>query len=189
MTRVVTQELAPGIGGERPPLGGKSLPTLFDETLPTGQPRHTIIGERLIFRCTVIGNPVPQGSAKAFMPRGWKRPIVTSDNKRLRPWRNIMATTFLEAVEATKAARPMFCGPVIVSATFLMGRTKSLPKTREKPHTVKPDLDKLLRALCDALTEGCVLADDSLIVEYGRLVKRYALVGEAPGVTVEVRAS
>jgi len=31
----------------------------------------------------VYGEAQPQGSAKAFIPKGWKRPILTSDNAQL----------------------------------------------------------------------------------------------------------
>jgi Holliday junction resolvase RusA-like endonuclease len=132
----------------------------------------------------VIGKPEPQGSSKGFNRGG--RVIITSANKNLKGWRNTMAATFFEHVGDNG---PIFDGPVEVSAIFLMPRIASLPKSKEKPHTVKPDLDKLLRGLCDSLTQGRVLRDDSLIVAYGRLEKRYALANEAPGVEVEVRVA
>lgn len=135
------------------------------------------------FRCKVIGTPVPQGSSKGFARAG--RVIITSANKNLKPWRNTMASNFVEAIGTRHA--PLFTGPVEVSATFIMPRIASLPKSKEKPHTVKPDLDKLLRALGDSLSESQVLADDALITDYGKLKKRYALIGEAPGVEVTIR--
>ena len=135
------------------------------------------------FHCKVIGTPVPQGSSKGFNRGG--RVIITSANKNLKPWRNTMASNFVEAIGSRQA--PLFSGPVEVSATFIMPRIASLPKSREKAHTVKPDLDKLLRALGDSLSESQVLADDALITQYSNLKKRYALVGEAPGVEVTVK--
>lgn len=138
------------------------------------------------FIAFVPGTPEPQGSTRAFVNKRTGRAIVTSDNKDLKSWRVDMATAFHAALGT--GDKPRFTGPVEVSATFRMPRTKSMPKTKEKPHTVKPDLDKLTRAACDALTQGRVIADDALIVAYGRLEKRYALSGEMAGVEVEVKA-
>lgn len=30
---------------------------------------------------TVLGTPQPQGSAKGFVPKGWTRAVITTDNK------------------------------------------------------------------------------------------------------------
>ncbi len=39
---------------------------------------------------TVYGVPIPQGSTKAFVPKGWTRPVVTHDSARTKPWRQAM---------------------------------------------------------------------------------------------------
>jgi Holliday junction resolvase RusA-like endonuclease len=54
--------------------------------------------------------------------------------------------------------------------------------TDDYPSPVKPDIDNLAKAALDALTQGRVIADDSLIVELS--VTKYA--GNTPGVTITV---
>nr|DAN37658.1 MAG TPA: Endodeoxyribonuclease RusA [Caudoviricetes sp.] len=52
---------------------------------------------------------------------------------------------------------------------------------------VKPDLDKLTRAVFDALTDAGVWRDDSRVVDM-RVTKRYEDAEAVPGVWVEVQA-
>ncbi len=136
------------------------------------------------FHAKVCGIPVPQGSSRAFVIGGRAR--ITSANKNLKPWRQEMAAAFLETMEKYGHPSPLFTGPVSITAVFLMPRTKSLPKSKEKPHTVKPDLDKLIRSVADSLSNARVLADDSIITSL-TLSKRYALANEVPGVEIVVR--
>jgi Holliday junction resolvase RusA-like endonuclease len=50
----------------------------------------------------------------------------------------------------------------------------------------KPDLDKLTRAVCDALSINCnLLHDDSQITEI-KATKRYCLGSEEPGALVQI---
>lgn len=61
--------------------------------------------------------------------------------------------------------RPVYIGPVYVTALFVFKR----PKVTEFPFPVAPtigDLDKLLRCLNDALTKAGVFEDDRYIVEF-----------------------
>lgn len=130
---------------------------------------------------SIHGSPQPKGSTKAFIPRGWKRPIVTSTNPRLKGWEQVVA------VGAQSAACGVFFGagePVRVDATFRILRPASVT-ARKRPHCVtRPDIEKLGRGLADALT-GVLWANDSQVVEM-RLVKRYAAQGEPAGVDVTV---
>jgi Holliday junction resolvase RusA-like endonuclease len=118
-------------------------------------------GEKaLTITFTVHGTPQPQGSTKAFIPKGWKRAVLTSDNKRLRPWRQDLSFIAQEAM--TKAGAELTEGPVEVAVTFYFARPKSLKKAVTEK-TTKPDLDKLLRGLLDSLT-GIVYRDDAQVV-------------------------
>lgn len=108
---------------------------------------------------TVHGKPQPQGSIKAFTPKGWTRPILTSDNKTLKPWRQDVATL----AQIAMAGAPLEMGPVSVTISFWFSRPKSTKKSVIHKIT-KPDLDKLQRAAYDAMT-GIVYKDDSQIVE------------------------
>ncbi len=71
-------------------------------------------------------------------------------------------------------------GPVGIDLHFGLPKPKSAPKKRRVWPDKRPDLDKLTRAVLDALTY-VVYADDSQVVEI-RATKDYG----APGVAVEI---
>lgn len=127
---------------------------------------------------TAYGTPRPQGS-KRYVGNG--RFIEASD---VKPWRLAIAKAVAETFAATEDDRP-FTEPVIVWATFLLPKPKSVKRLLP---SVPPDLDKLCRALGDALSVETppALADDSLIVEW-HVEKRYALATGEEGVRVEIR--
>ena len=68
---------------------------------------------------------------------------------------------------------------------FVMKPPKTIPKDRRHP-TVPPDIDKLERAVHDAMN-GIVYVDDAQVVRAAQ-EQRYPLEGEIPGVIVRVRA-
>jgi crossover junction endodeoxyribonuclease RusA len=80
-------------------------------------------------------------------------------NKRLPEWRDtvLMGSTI---ARAEHGGLTIF-GPVTVTMTFHMPRPKST--SRRYPNSA-PDLDKLIRAVGDALQESEVLANDGQIV-------------------------
>lgn len=119
----------------------------------------------------VNGVPAGQGS-KTFFGNG--RMKESSD--KLKPWRDQMI------FEARKHAldEPLD-EPVKVYATFFIPRP-GRPKFSRYPATPF-DLDKLQRALGDALQQSGVLKDDSRIVTW-IAHKRFSI--EAPGVLVRV---
>ncbi|MGH9452334.1 MAG: RusA family crossover junction endodeoxyribonuclease [Terriglobia bacterium] len=114
---------------------------------------------------TVYGHPEPQGSMRAFVPKGWVRPVVTSANPKMKPWRQQIART---AAEELPRQNDGICDPVprdtpvFLRLDFYLGRPASLPKKYQHA-TKRPDWDKLCRAVCDSLT-GSVITDDSQIV-------------------------
>lgn len=130
----------------------------------------------------VHGEPIPQGSTKAFVNPRTHRAIVTSDNKRTRPWRALIDDA------ARQVCPEPLRGPVVVKARFTMPRPKSRPKRDLWPDR-KPDLDKLARALLDALT-GPVLVDDSQVValDVQKLYVGHPRALRDPGAVVEVQA-
>jgi Holliday junction resolvase RusA-like endonuclease len=123
---------------------------------------------------TVRGLPVPQGSSRAFAIGGKARIVSTS--APLSAWRNAIAV----AASREMGTHPVFDESLEVNATFLLPRPVSVPKGRVYP-SVKPDIDKLTRALFDALT-GVVWRDDSRVVQMS-ISKRYS---DTPGVQVSV---
>lgn len=130
---------------------------------------------------TVVGIARPQGSARAFVPKGWKRPVITSDNRSLKGWRDLVASAASEAIQASGWTQPE--GPVRLMANFYLPRPKSLAK-KDRPHVTKPDLDKLARSLGDALS-GVAYKDDNQVVQL-KCSKAYAAPGEAPHAVIVV---
>lgn len=108
---------------------------------------------------TAYGKPEPQGSAKAFIPKGWTRAVITSDNLANKTWRRTVAVTALEAVK--RAGWPTLTGAVALEVAFYLPRPQRL-KARPDPHTTRPDLDKLARSIADALS-GIVYGDDGQV--------------------------
>lgn len=130
------------------------------------------------------GVAAPEGSHRYVGYRGG-RPVVAHDNPRLAGWRTIVARA---ANDAARAAgwEPQYDGPVAVQAHFYLPRPNR-PKFPDHAAT-KPDLDKLARAVGDALAApGGILLEDSRIVTWV-LTKRWASDGQPPGVHVAVTA-
>ena len=102
---------------------------------------------------TVFGRPRPQGS-KRHVGHG----IMIESSKALKPWRQEVSAT------ALSLGAPMFAPhvPVEVTLNFYFTRPRSAKK--RKGMTVKPDADKLVRAVFDSL-KGILLHDDSHVVE------------------------
>ncbi len=127
----------------------------------------------------VLGVPAPQGSLRGYIRGG--HVALTSDNARLRPWRDSVAWAALEAMR--DAGLPLFDEPVEVQVLFYLPRPKAAPKRVAYP-AKKPDLDKLLRGCLDAMT-GVVFRDDALVVSLWAL-KVFAGAGDQPGARVQV---
>ena len=134
----------------------------------------TVTAMEIRFR--VYGIPQTKGSAKAFYRPGMRCPVVTNDNAKNKNW----AATVSGEAQRHRPACPL-TGPVDLSLTFFVKKPKSHPKTKFVYATKKPDLDKMVRSVKDAL-KGVVYLDDAQVV---RLVasKHY---DDAPGVEVVV---
>ncbi|WP_255218445.1 RusA family crossover junction endodeoxyribonuclease [Nocardia abscessus] len=117
--------------------------------------------------------PAPQGSKRHV---GHGRMIESS--AAVGPWRERVA------LAVHNEHWPLLSGPVVVDLTFVMPRPKSAPKTRTPPAIKKPDLDKLVRAIFDALT-GIAFDSDAQVVEL-HASKRLADPGCQPGVWITV---
>ena len=115
------------------------------------------------FSFTIFGVPQPQGSMRAFIPKSWHRPILTSDNSKLKPWRQELAQTALVTMRECGAQKAKCGVPVSIALTFYFEKPKSQRKSALHK-TTKPDLDKLLRAVLDALT-GIAYEDDAQVCE------------------------
>ena len=132
----------------------------------------------------VPGVPKPQGSKRAFVVKGTNRAVVVEANKNVRDWRTDVRNAATEAM-ASKDKERISEGSVMVQLHFVMKRPLSTPKSKPTPPAVKkPDLDKLERAILDALT-GIVYNDDSQITIM-RSKKRIAEIDEVPGCFITV---
>jgi Holliday junction resolvase RusA-like endonuclease len=113
----------------------------------------------------VAGVPVAQGSKRHV---GGGKMIESS--KSLAPWR---ATIVSEAVKANPG-KLRIVGPVHLGLTFYFPRPASHYGTGRNAgklkssaliyKTSRPDIEKLCRAVCDALVQSGALQDDSLVV-------------------------
>lgn len=126
------------------------------------------------------GTPVPQGSKNAYVRGG--RAVLVDANACLKPWRAIMRDAAEAAID--EAGWETLDEPCRVYLGFTMPSPK---RPRWWVPAVKPDLDKLTRAVFDALTDAGVWKDDSRVVSM-EVTKRYADdEGDVPGVWVEVQ--
>ena len=98
---------------------------------------------------------------RAFMPKRGKFPIVTADNAKTKPWRQEIAGACLAELPEGEAAGSNV--PFRVAIGFFFERPKSVNK-RISDKVTRPDLDKLARAVLDALT-GIAFVDDSQVVD------------------------
>jgi crossover junction endodeoxyribonuclease RusA len=118
---------------------------------------------------TVHGEPAPQGSKTVGRSKAGAA-FVREDNPATGPWRNAVTAAAVEAMEG----RPPISGPARLEVDFVFGRPRSHYRTGKHAGELKasashyrasrPDVDKLVRAVGDALA-GVVLVDDAAIVE------------------------
>lgn len=127
----------------------------------------------LAFR--VDGVPIPQGS-KTVARGGGKAWLRDANGVKLAPWRRRVADA---AAEAASVGQSFDC-PVWLVAVFYLPAPK---RPRWWVPAVKPDLDKLMRALGDGIVDGGLIRDDSRITVLA-LMKRYATETNPPGVRV-----
>jgi crossover junction endodeoxyribonuclease RusA len=135
---------------------------------------------------SVLGTPAPKGSPRVIVrgPGGvpLKSPRVIKDGPGTEAWHSIVAYT---AQRAMVGMVPFVGVALRVSVIFRLRRPqghygkKGLRRSAPPYPSVKPDLDKLVRATMDPL-EGVVFDGDSRIVDT-LARKRYAELGEPEG--------
>jgi len=108
---------------------------------------------------TVMGDPKPQGSKRGFVTKTGKVALVEMAGNALKTWREAIALT--AQIEAKKQNWELTDEPVSVEVIFYM---KKPQKPKFVLPGVRPDIDKLLRALLDGLTQAkTVYFDDSQV--------------------------
>lgn len=129
----------------------------------------------------VPGQAVPQGSKTAFISKSTGRPIVVDKDRRLPEWRSKVTNSAMQRMADTAYSLPL-TGPLAVSITFVMERPRSHYGTGKNADKVKasspkwpatmPDIDKLLRAILDGITDSQMWRDDGQVV-WVQCAKRY----------------
>lgn len=123
----------------------------------------------------IEGNPVSQGS---FRHIGQGRIIAANPN--LNKWRESIA----KQIRQQGVISPVEA-PCKVELVFTLPRPKTV--TRKHP-SVKPDLDKLIRACCDSFSLERyvqIIKDDSQIISI-KATKQYESTAFKPGVQISI---
>jgi len=125
-----------------------------------------------VLEFVVAGIPAPQGSKRAFV-RGGRVSLVESC-ARVKPYRALVSLAASQA--RTEAPTQQ---PVGIAIAFVFVRPKSHYTSKGElragapSHPGKPDIDKLCRAVLDALT-GILYHDDAQVVSLSAS-KRYGV--------------
>lgn len=126
---------------------------------------------------SVIGTPKPQGSKRAYINRKTGHAIITDARPEpLKDWRTTVQQTAITHMDGA----PPLDGPLQILLVFQLPRPKSHPKTRVTWPAKRPDIDKLVRAVLDALTHVCFVDDGQIVALHAH--KRWG----TPGVQVRI---
>jgi Holliday junction resolvase RusA-like endonuclease len=109
----------------------------------------------------VYGEPVAKGSMKGFNTGKGIR--LTNDNVKTKDWQTLIAYT------AGQKCKEVADGPVSLRVAFYLPKGKTVKREHV---TTRPDIDKLLRCVLDALT-GIIYQDDAQVVSVN-VLKLYA---------------
>jgi Holliday junction resolvase RusA-like endonuclease len=123
---------------------------------------------------SVSGEPASQGSHSVINGR-----IVQVNSAKHKRWRNAVVFAALDLI--AEDWEPID-EPIELSVIFYLPKPKTA--TRDVP-SVMPDLDKLVRAVGDSLTDSGLIRDDSRIITI-HAEKRYA-DDRGPGAVIRVK--
>jgi Holliday junction resolvase RusA-like endonuclease len=133
----------------------------------------------------IPGIPAPKGSKsfKGMRKRKDGRSFATlvESSKKVAPWQKAVIHAVYDRQRITGEPAPFFAGAVRMSAVFLFARPKSVSKHTPAWSKSLGDVDKLLRATMDAITVAGLWCDDSQVIGYDDIDKRYCEAGEMPG--------
>lgn len=132
------------------------------------------------------GVPVPQGS---MISNGPGRGMRHSNASKLKPWRYQVVSLLARHVPPGWDSS----APITVTATFRLPRPQGhygtgrnanqLKASAPEFHVTKPDLDKLQRAIGDAIEASGLVRGDQQITSWN-VAKRYCVDRETPGVLI-----
>lgn len=136
-------------------------------------------------RFFVPGIPISQGSKGARVlgrGPGARAQLFDTNATDLHPWREKIAEYGRLIVAKHSWVPPKY---IRADLGFYFDRPPSVPLSRPFPN-VKPDVDKLVRAVFDSLTTAGVFGDDAHVVSE-RGDKFYTTANARPGVHIRVR--
>lgn len=126
-------------------------------------------------RFNVFGDPATQAGTKSVPIKkngqtvGYRK--ITEGGVNLKSWRQEVSSA---AALAVPNAGGMYSGPVRLDVVFRFPMPKSRALWMKAQgvalRSTKPDVDKLVRAICDSLKSGGLIADDALVC-MGRIAK------------------
>ena len=141
----------------------------------------------LAIEFSVAGEAMPQGSKTGYIINGMVVLVDVADKKTkkrkagaLKRWRASIAAKATAAFDGE-----LWQGPIMLECTIAMPRSPSHftskgNLTKSAPMVPQKDLDKLLRAVGDALSK-VVYRDDVQIVSFGASTKRFAKTRDGDG--------
>lgn len=146
---------------------------------------------------TVYGKALAKGSVRPFMSErkdGSTFHGVKPQNPKLKAWEQAVRVAGVEAMDG----RDLLREPVTASMLFHFARPKGhygtgrnadkLKPSAPKIHDQNPDLDKLTRAVFDALS-GTVFDDDRRVCEYREPFGKHWTEGaERAEITIETKS-
>lgn len=128
----------------------------------------------------VLGEPAPKGSTKSFYIKKLGRTVTTAGNRNTKMWEQRVATEG----QRMEMERAFYTNDKNVSyeveMEFFFPRPRSIPKKRTEM-CVRPDLDKLERAVLDGLTD-VLIGDDARVVS----IKSSKKYGSPPGAKIKI---
>ena len=147
------------------------------------------------FACTIHQAPLGKGRPRATVGPGGRARVYTPTASA--DWEHFAALTLSSRYVLGCFPEPAnyMAGALGLELVAVFARTKALATMNTKgvykhgasrfPHAQKPDLDNVLKAVCDALEKAGVIEDDKQIAVH-HASKVWAAAGEAPAVHVRL---
>lgn len=127
----------------------------------------------------VEGIPQTKGSARAIRVKGKAYPVIINANAKNTKWERAVKRE--AALEMAGRGYRLFYGPISVAMTFFVKKPKRVKGTAVMS-TTRPDCDKYIRSILDALTGICYRDDGE--VSHIQAIKFYS---DRPGVQITVK--
>lgn len=138
-----------------------------------------------VFHVRVYGVARPQGSKIPGVSKAGKAFVREQSGAQLNQWRKDIVDAAVKAREASD--HQTLDGALGLQLIFFMPRPASIPAKKRTHPSVRPDLDKMIRAVGDALKAAGVYGDDAQICQITALKKYMTDDPEcAPGVDVSL---